>query len=186
MSGEVIATCPSLGDVTLPTSTETAIASTVGGSTRALLTPYRNNVNPQGVIDGRLVRIKFTVLFRAGVTSTAVIKLYQDSNANTNLTTFTGDVAACATTANNFSITASGNTAVHMYTDMVYETISQQAVGFFSWIVSDGSAAQTRPILMTGLSITSVAAMGFFVTVTLGTGNAVSKAILREFSMERY
>lgn len=164
-----------------PTSaTETAIASASSSTTRAIVAmptnsefdgkPFKARVVSQGVASGAC---NFTV------------NLYWDSNANTNLTTFTGDVLVIGSGAQAL---ASKSGTVLMEAICVWDSTLAQLAAFWidsagianipttpAVIKTSGAVTATNPVTASGVATSDL--LRFFVTHTMSANATSSKLI---------
>lgn len=181
-------------------ATETAVQAPVGvltplGASTAS-TPLRQLISPGG--NANLDKIPFRIRAIAeGVatgSSNFTLKLYWNSAANTNLTTFTGDVLLLGSSTQALA-SAAGTIvlAADLYWDATAKQLacSAQTISGFANIVTTpavitlgSNISATNPIKQ-GSGVATSDLLQFFATMTCGTAANVTSTTLVELSLER-
>jgi hypothetical protein len=172
-------------------ATETAVAAVAGGTTRALF-GLTSDVNG-GFFDGRPFKIRVVASAVATGTSNLTVNLYWNSAANTNLTTFTGDILVIGSGAQAL---ASKSGSIFMEATLMWDS-TLQALGAF-WneaaglanivttpaiIKTSAAVTATNPVTSTGVATPNL--LQFFVTMTCSTAANVTSTKLVEAAIDR-
>lgn len=174
-------------------STETAVASVTGGTTRAILGLTSEPLKAQGLFDGRPFKVRVVSQAVATAASNFTVNLYWNSTSNTNLTTFTNDVLIIGSGA---QAAASKWATVFMEATCMWDSTSTQFIAFWNETAGAANIPTTPAIIKSsasliaaGSGIVSSSAVGtpnlvqFFVTHT-SSGTTTSSTLL-EFAIDR-
>lgn len=174
-------------------ATETAVSATAGGTTRALMGLTSEPTLAQGLFDGRPFKIRVVAKAIATGASNFTVNLYWNSAANTNLTTFTGDVLVIGSGAQALASKAG---SVFMEATLMWDASLQALGGFWNEaaglanivttpaiIKSSAAVTATNPITATGVATQNL--LQFFVTFTCSTAANVTSATLVELAIDR-
>ncbi len=156
---------------------ETAFASTAGGSSRFILTPPGALV---AQLEGRLLLARAALKITGCTTTNYTPKLYWDSSADTNLTTFTGDIGMAAPTA--FAV----NSVTRMWflqAVLAWDSVSQRLVGAFMAQIDTTFTAWAATTVATG--VVNSNNLRFFLTGIFSASNAANAAVLTDFSIDQ-
>lgn len=134
-----------------------------------------------GIFDGRAFRIRGCFVVTGGTTTNITIKVYLNQGGNTNLTTFTNDVA----------LSSSGAIAVNSVTRpimldhiLLWDSVSATLNGSFNIQVSNTytayAALTTAPTAVVG-----TANLQFFATALFSATNAGNLIYCRELTLEQ-
>lgn len=173
-------------------ATETAVASTPGGTSRLLL-GLTNDV-AGGFFDGKPFKVRAVVSGLATGASNLTVNLYWNSANNTNLTTFTSDILVQGSGAQAL---ASKNGTVFVESILVWDSVLAQLSGYnaapggFAALVttpglinSSATKANTSGVVASSGVATSNLVQ-FFVTVTCSTAANVTSTTLKELAIDR-
>lgn len=171
MSSYRIASAP---NTTIATSTtETAMPSVTGGAIRNLV---GFSSFPAGDYDGKLFRLKCFIKLLTGGTNLTT-KVYWNSGANTNLTTFTSDVVI----ANVIFNSASSPSLFAFIIDLTWEKRVGVLEGYY--FAQATSASSTWAALDANPTSAALTTLNFFATTTNSVNGAT--AALVNFTLEQ-
>jgi hypothetical protein len=172
-------------------STETAIASVAGGTTRLLL-GLTNDING-GLFDGRPFKVRAVSQGVASGACNFTQKIYWNSTSNTNLTTFTNDILILSSSTQALA-SKSGyiiQEAVCIWDSTLKQLVSFNAApaGYVSIPTTGGVVlgstavvnAGTNPVSSTGVGTINL--VQFFVTHTMSANQTSSTLV--EFAIDR-
>lgn len=168
------------------TATETAVAAVAGGTTRQILGLTNDVVG--SLFDGQPFKIRVVTQGVASGAGNLVTKLYWNSAANTNLTTFTSDVAIFTATDALSSKSGVSFFEVICLWDSTLQQLSAMnnaAAGFSGATVPtvNGSTAvllgTSGVVTTTGVGVQSL--LQFFVTTSISANGTSAKLLELSF-----
>lgn len=183
----------------ITSTTETAFSSQnpIGGSSTALfpLSTTRALIGvSSNIFDGKPFRIRIAGKVTAGASLNTTVQVYWNSAANTNLTTFTGDISVLTT--GTMASGAAASLSFYHTSLVLWDSVSQQIAAFSeagglknipttpAVLTAAGAAviSATNPVKT---AVTAVTSLNFFSTVTFGTANASNTCTLTEFAIDQ-